>query len=264
MSQAGSSAKNEIILSLQHVSKKFGGLDALKDVSFNVRQRCVHGLIGPNGAGKTTIFNHISGVLRVTSGRTIFLGQELTHLSPDLINQLGIARTFQNIRLFPTMTVRECIEVAQNVRTSTFASLLPFRTRREADLREKAEDLLHTFHLWEKRNERCSYLPYADQRRLEIARALATEPKMILLDEPTVGMTALELEDFSERVCELVERRGMTILLIEHNMNVAMGCCHFLTVLNYGEKIAEGTPEEIQANPAVIEAYLGSQESVGG
>ena len=169
------------MLSLRAVYKRFGGLEAVKDVSFDVEKGKVHGLIGPNGAGKTTVFNLISGVLPVTEGSMRFSGQELTYLSPNRINQLGIARTFQNIRLFPTMTVLESVLVAQNVRTSGWDMVVPFRLRKQKEMRQKAEDLLAVFHLSDKRDERCSSLPYADQRRLEMARALATEPQLLLL-----------------------------------------------------------------------------------
>jgi branched-chain amino acid transport system ATP-binding protein len=260
MSAAAEKGKeNGALLSLAGVTKRFGGLEAVKDVSFEVKTGRVHGLIGPNGAGKTTVFNLISGVLPVTAGSMKFCGRELAGLTPDQINKLGVARTFQNIRLFPTMTVLESVMVAQNVRTSGWDMIVPFHAKRQKEMRRRAEDLLRVFHLLDKRHERCSSLPYADQRRLEIARALATEPRLLLLDEPTAGMTAQELEEFEERIF-LLGRQGLTILLIEHNMNIAMSCCQRLTVLNYGGKIAEGTPEEIQANPVVVEAYLGSPE----
>ncbi len=249
------------MLQIDRISKNFGGLQALKDVTFQVKEKQIYGLIGPNGAGKTTLFNLVTGFLPATEGSIEFLGHELTRLSAHKIARMGIARTYQNIRLFGTMTVKENVIVAQNIRArSGITSLVQFFSARERRLQEEADGLLHTLGLWEKRKEQSLSLAYGEQRRLEIARALALEPKLLLLDEPAAGMNEAETEDLLERIQEIREM-GKTILLIEHDMSVVMGICDHISVLNFGELIARGTPEEIQVNEAVIEAYLGREEA---
>ena len=248
------------MLEIAHISKHFGGLKALEEITFHVKEKQIYALIGPNGAGKTTLFNLITGFLPATVGSIQFLGNELTGLKAHKIAKLGIARTFQNIRLFSTMTVKENVLVAQNIRArSGVTSLVRLFSAKEKRFEEEADDLLKRMGLWEKRNEQSLSLAYGEQRRLEIARALAMEPKLLLLDEPAAGMNEAETEDLLDRISE-IRNMGKTIFLIEHDMNVVMGICNYISVLNFGELIAQGTPDEIQASEAVIEAYLGREE----
>ena len=248
------------MLEIINVTKNFGGLTALNDIGLQVKAKQIYGLIGPNGAGKTTLFNIITGFLTATGGSIQFSGKELTRLPPNKIARLGIARTFQNIRLFGTMTVMENVLVAQNTRArSGILSLVQLLSAREKKLQEEAEALLEKMGLWEKRNELSISLAYGDQRRLEIARALALAPELLLLDEPAAGMNEVETEDLLERIQEIRDL-GQTIMLIEHDMNIVMGICDYISVLNFGLVIANGTPAEIQTSEAVIEAYLGREE----
>ena len=249
------------MLEISEVTKNFGGLKALNDISFHVDEKQIYGLIGPNGAGKTTLFNLITGFLPATGGSIRFLGNELTRLRAHKIAKLGVARTFQNIRLFGTMTVEENVMVAQNIRArSGITSLVQFFSAKEKRFRDEANELLNRMGLWEKRKEQSLSLSYGAQRRLEIARALALEPKLLLLDEPAAGMNEAETEDLLERIQE-IRQMEKTVLLIEHDMSVVMGICDHISVLNFGELIAQGTPEEIQVNESVIEAYLGKEEA---
>ncbi len=248
------------MLEIANITKHFGGLKALEEVTFHVKEKQIHGLIGPNGAGKTTLFNLITGFLPATQGSIQFLGNELTRLRTHEIARIGIARTFQNVRLFGTMTVMENVLVAQNLRArSDVTSLIRLGSASERRLREEANALLNQMGLWEKRREQSVSLAYGEQRCLEIARALALEPRLLLLDEPAAGMNEAETEDLLDRISE-IRNMGKTVFLIEHDMNVVMGICDYISVLNFGELIAQGTPDDIQANEAVIEAYLGSEE----
>jgi len=247
------------MLTIRNVSKHFGGLKALENVTLHLGSDKIYGLIGPNGAGKTTLFNLITGVLPVSKGSIQFQGKELDKLRPHEISRLGISRTYQNIRLFPSMTVLENVLVAQNIHTPSGVGSI-FKVRRsDPKLLDQAEELLKQMGLWTKRKEISTSLAYGEQRRLEIARALALKPKLLLLDEPAAGMNESESENLLQRI-EEIRAQGKAILLIEHDMNVIMSICSHISVLNFGELIAQGSPEEIQSNEAVIEAYLGREE----
>jgi len=251
-----------LLLQTVLLRKEFGGLVAVDDVDFTVPQGAIVSLIGPNGAGKTTCFNMLTGVYKPTSGRVIFDGEDMTGKPPHAYTQRGIGRTFQNIRLFQNMTALENVLVGMHVRLkgNLFEAILrtPRVKNEEATARDRARALLEFSGLRRKDTEIGRNLSYGDQRRLEVARALATQPKLLLLDEPTAGMNPQETSEFTDFVGRLRTERGLTVLLIEHDMRVVMGVSDRVTVLDYGEKIAEGTPQEIQKNERVIEAYLGS------
>ena len=254
---------SEIVLKTENLGISFGGLKAAQNVNLEIEKNEIYGLIGPNGAGKTTVFNMLTGVYQPTTGTFYLNGEELKGLSQEKINQKGIARTFQNIRLFNNMTVIRNVMVglhnSPEFKCNPFVSMfrLPAHFDAEKRMRQRAKEILEIFGLLEERNNLACNLPYGKQRKLEIARALATGPKLLLLDEPAAGMNPQETEELMETIRFVRDKFDMTILLIEHDMSLVGGICDRLTVLNFGQVLAEGGVDEVLSNPVVVKAYLG-------
>ncbi len=249
------------ILKVDHVTMQFGGVTAIDDLSFSIDKGTIYGLIGPNGAGKTTIFNIITGNLKPTKGKIIFQGEDITGIKPNKVVYKGIARTFQNIRLFKSMSVLDNILIGFDAQAkySYFEAILrlPRYFKYEKEIKEKAYDLMETFGIAQFANSNATALSYGNQRKVEIARALATNPKLLLLDEPAAGMNPKETAELSEIIHKIKKDYDLTILLIEHDMKFVNAMCEKLTVLDYGEKIFEGKPADAIVDKRVIAAYLG-------
>jgi len=253
------------LLRLEKIEKVFGGLRAIAGVSFQVEPQQIFGLIGPNGAGKTTVFNVVTGVYKPDGGRVVFDGDDVTGWNPARIASRGIARTFQNIRLFRSMTVEQNVMVAgfRMAKAGLFAAIVRSASfdSEERELKKRATELLEIFHLRELAGEPADSLPYGSQRRLEIARALMLSPKLLLLDEPAAGMNSTEAAALEKQIRFLRDDLGLTIVLVEHNMSVVMAVCESIHVVDHGETIAEGKPAEIKEHPKVLAAYLGEEDA---
>ncbi|HEX7057998.1 MAG TPA: ABC transporter ATP-binding protein [Bacilli bacterium] len=252
-----------MILQVENIGKRFGGISALQGVSFAIREGEIYGLIGPNGAGKTTMFNLITAMFAPTSGQIRFMGERISGLKTHRITKKGICRTFQNIRLFARLSVMDNVMVGSHCRgrSGVFSGVLRTKAERaeERNIRERAEQLLQLVGLYPERDVTAENLSYGKQRRLEIARALASEPKLLLLDEPAAGMNEKETQDLAMLIRQ-IRAQNITVLLIEHDMPLVMKLCDRIAVLNFGQKIAEGTPQEVRGNQDVIAAYLGTDE----